>query len=329
MKEILNLSGYSVDMERYNYSWEEVKKFVHAMECSGVELLIGGEYDQTIPRDLISSVHLPGWLGWIRLWREPDTVPIDCDPYKLAYYYGAASQESLIQTFCANLKNAKQLGAAYAVFHITHIELEDFFTRNHRYSSFEVLSSAASFLNVVCRNFWRGGPPVTLGFENLWWPGLTFLSQEEIDYFTKQLAFDNWIFVLDTGHMMNALNVSHEEEGIFQVLSQIAQLSHATRQRIKSVHFQCSVSGIYQKEHCFCDPPFGFAELPYAQQISQLMPMIAEIDQHRPFTNGACFRILEILKPEYVVHEFTSTSRKEFEEKIKTQKNTLKKCTEL
>lgn len=323
MKEIINISGYSVDLERYHNSWEGVRNFINRMGCSGVELLMGGEYDETIPRDLISSVHLPGWLGWIRLWREPETVLAECDPFKHAYYYGAATPEALIRTFCDNLDKAVKLGAVYAVFHITHIELDEFFTRNHRYSHHEVLSSAASFLNTACMNYPSGEPPVTIGFENLWWPGLTFLSQEEVDFFTKQLEFNNWIFVLDTGHMMNAGDIRTEQGGIVYVISALDGLSESTIKRIKAIHFQCSTSGKYQRKHFFRDPPSGFYSLPYGDQISLLMPMVAKLDEHRPFSDPWCKKIIEVIKPDYLVHEFTSKSKEEFEGKIKTQKNTL------
>ncbi|HOJ95625.1 MAG TPA: hypothetical protein PK024_02125 [Methanospirillum sp.] len=294
------------------------------MDCSGVELLIGGEYDTSIPRDLISSVHLPGWLGWIRLWREPESVPAACDPFKQAYYYGAATPEALIRTFCENLEKAANLGAAYAVFHITHIELEDFFTRKHRYSYKEVLSSAASFLNTICMNYSDGEPPVTIGFENLWWPGLTFLSQSEVDFFTGQLEFNNWIFVLDTGHMMNAGDIRTEKDGIVYVMSALERLSEKTIQRIRSIHFQCSTSGTYQKEFFFREPPSGFSSLSYGDQMSLLMPMIANLDQHQPFTIPDCCQIIRKIKPDFLVHEFTSRSKEEFGVKIRTQKNTLK-----
>lgn len=324
MKEVLNISGYSVDLKRYNNSWEEVRKFVNTMGCSGVELLIGGEHDNTIPLDLISSIHLPDWLGWLRLWREPESVPVDCEPFKLAYYFGAATPEDLIRTFIDNLEKAAGLGATYAVFHVTHIELDAFFTRDHRYTTREVLFSAASFLNTACKNFPKGEPPVTIGFENLWWPGLTLLSQDEIDFFTNHLEFDNWFFVLDTGHMMNAMDTRTEEDGIRKILSVMDTLSSATLERIRAVHFHCSMSGKYQEENFFCDPPSGFSSLMYGEQISLLMPMVAKLDQHRPFTNPECKMILQKVNPDYLVHEFISRTKEEFEEKIRTQKNCLK-----
>ncbi|NLW77610.1 MAG: hypothetical protein GXY18_14505, partial [Methanomicrobiales archaeon] len=250
-------------------------------------------------------------------------VPPDCDPFKQAYYYGAATPEALVRTFCDNLDKAAKLGAAYAVFHITHIELDEFFTRNHRYSHHEVLSSAASFLNTVCINYPGGEPPVTIGFENLWWPGLTFLSQDEVDFFTEQLEFDNWIFVLDTGHMMNAGDIRTEQGGIVYVISALDGLSESTIKRMKAIHFQCSTSGVYQREHFFRKPPSGFSSLSYGDQISLLMPMVAKLDEHRPFSDPWCKKIIEVIKPDYLVHEFTSKSKEEFVGKIKTQKNTL------
>lgn len=323
MQDIINFSSYSVDLSRYDHSWDEVTRFVRREEFSGIELLLGGEHTATVPPDLVTSVHLPGWLGWIRLWREPETIPEDGDFFQQEYYFGGASRKHFMRTFRRYLSQAASVKANYAVFHITHIELDEFFTRNHRYTHEEVLSSAASFLNAACSVFPGGEPPVAIGFENLWWPGLTFLSEDTIDFFVHQLAFDNWIFVLDTGHMMNALQVSTEEEGIEKVLRTITRLSGKTLEKMVAVHFQCSTSWVYQKEHFFRPPPSGFESLSYEEQISLLMPMVSELDQHRPFTNPRCREIIDLVRPEYLVHEFTSRSREELEEKVRIQRETL------
>lgn len=323
MKELINFSGYSVDLERFDNSWDEVAAFTRTMGCTGIELLIGGEYDTSIPPDLVTSVHLPGWLGWVRLWREPETVPADCDPNKLLYYFGAQTREELIRIFTDNLEKSANLGARYAVFHVTHIELEDFFTRRHRYTHEEVLTASAELLNAVCSQYPGGEPPVTIGLENLWWPGLTFMYQEEVDLFTSRLSFDNWIFVLDTGHLMNALEVTSEEEGVQQVIRKIKSLSPDTIDKIRSVHLQCSVSGDYQKKHFYQEPPEGFSDLSYSEQISLLMPMITQLDRHDPFLLPQCREILDYLSPDYVVHEFISRSKEELEEKLTVQRRTL------
>src|SRR5690606_12046027 len=135
-------------------------------------------------------------------------------------------------------------------------------------------------------------------------PGLTFLSQAEVDFFTEKLEFDNWIFVLDTGHMMNAGDIRTEQNGIKYVISALDGLSKRTIQRIGSVHFQCSTSGAFQREHFFREPPSGFSSLSYGDQISLLMPMVANLDEHRPFTSPDCHRIIRKIKPDFLVHEF-------------------------
>lgn len=107
------------------------------------------------------------------------------------------------------------------------------------------------------------------------------------------------------------------------VISALDGLSESTIKRMKAIHFQCSTSGVYQREHFFRKPPSGFSSLSYGDQISLLMPMVAKLDEHRPFSDPWCKKIIEVIKPDYLVHEFTSKSKEEFVGKIKTQKNTL------
>ncbi len=327
MQELTNFSGYSVDLDRYNGSWDEVSKMIQSFGLSGIELLTGGENDLRTPDNLVKTVHLPGWLGWVRLWREPETIPINCEPLREQYYFGGKQPVDLLENFINNLNHAALLHPAYAVFHVTHIELDEFFTRKHRYTTKEVLATTVSFLNTVSSQFPDGEPPVTIALENLWWPGLTFGSPEEVKYLEDKLEFNNWHYILDTGHMMNMLCVDNEREGIDHILQLLKRLPNSTIERIRSVHLQCSTSGTFQKENFFCEPPVGFNDFPYIDQLSILMPLVAQLDQHRAFTDPKCREIVEFIKPDYIVHEFTSTNRKEFEDKLEIQIGTFHKYT--
>jgi hypothetical protein len=321
MKQLINFSEYPEDLKRFDYDWEEVRSFTRQEGLDGIELLIRNDTTtHNIPGSLVKTVHLPGWYGWTRTWRDPHTIQADCDPSEITYYYGAATPQELLHSFRRNIDRSASLGAAYGVLHVSHVELEEVYTQTFRYSSKEVLSAAASFVNAACSYYPHGEPPVTLAFENLWWPGLTFRSEEEVQFFTDLLNFDNWMFLLDTGHLMNGLNVRNEQEGIRKVISALELLSDETIERIRAVHMQCSTSGIYQQSHLWCSPPPSFSSMSYGEKMVNLMQHIPRIDEHLPFSENSCTEIIDLIQPEYLVHEFITRSREELQEHIRKQK---------
>ena len=321
MLELVNFSEYPEDLERFSYDWEEVRKFTKKEDIDGIELLIGSDINSPdIPDGLVKTVHLPGWFGWARTWKDPHTIPSDCEPLEVKYYYGAATPEALLNSFQTNVERAKNLGAAYGVLHVSHVELEEVYTHSFRYNSKEILSTAASFVNTVCSNYPNGEPPVTLAFENLWWPGLTFLSEEEIQYFTDLLDFENWMFILDTGHLMNGLDVRNEQDGIKKVVSTIEMLSDKTIEKIRAVHMQCSTSGAYQQTYLKCSPPPSFSLMSYSDKMIDLMQHIPLIDEHRPYSDRSCKKIIDLVQPEFLVHEFITHSKEELRKNIRKQK---------
>lgn len=323
MYELMNFSGYPVDFSRFDNNWEEVRRYVSEEGFDGIELLLGGEHTHSAPPDLVHSVHLPGWLGWNRVIREPESIPPDIDQAEENYFFGARDQESLTRSFQSLLREADSLSAKYAVFHISHIELPDIYTGDHRYTSEQVLSASAEFLNRVCSEYKNGEPPVTIGCENLWWNGLTFSRPEETEYFMDSLEFDNWAFVLDTGHLMNRLSVTDESAGIREVVHLAESLPDSIVERIKSVHLQCSTSGFFQKDFHSEKAPAGFESMSYMEKISHLIPYISQIDEHRAFSDPASREIISTLEPDYLVHEFVTRSREEHQTKIRQQRKVL------
>ena len=324
MQELVNFSTYEVDLERFNHQWDEVKKFCATENLDGIELLLGDVHQKPdLPRGLVKTVHLPGWFGWTRTWTDPHSIPDTADPLEIAFYYGAKGPGTLLSTFCTRLNEAAGLHANYGVLHVSHVELDEVYTQKFKRSSQEILFAAASFVNAVAATYHKGEPPVPIAFENLWWPGLTFQSEEDVQYFTELLQFDNWLFLLDTGHLMNHLQVCNEAEGISKVISTLKGLSPETRERIRSVHLQCSTSGPYQHNHLYRSPPDGFASMPYPRKMTELMQHIPHIDEHRPFSDTGCREIIDLINPDYLVHEFITQSREELTGYIRMQKDTI------
>lgn len=324
MQELVNFSTYEVDLDRFNNNWEEVQSFCKEEGLDGIELLYGSDPGENQPpSDLVKTVHFPGWFGWTRTWSDPHSIPQSADPDEIAYYFGAKDPGHLLKTFCSLINSARAYHASYGVLHISHVELDEVFTRTFRKKTHDVLFAAASFVNAVAASYPGGEPPVPIAFENLWWPGLTYQSDAELQYFMDLLQFDNWIFLLDTGHLMNHLEVKTEAEGIRKVVSTLKKLSPQTRERIRSIHLQCSTSGHYQKEYFYCPPPSGFENLPYREKMAALIHYIPHIDEHRPFSLKECREIISLIEPDYLVHEFITESVDELRDKIRKQKTLI------
>jgi len=324
MQELMNFSLYDVDLQRFNHKWEDVQGFCRQEGLDGIELLLGdNQLIQNIPRDLVRTVHLPGWFGWTRTWAEPQSLPTGADPLEISYYYGADNPHSLLTKFRSLLDTAANLDADYGVLHISHVELDEVYTQTFNKTTKEILSYAASFVNTTAASYPHGEPPVPIAFENLWWPGLTFQYEEDIRYFVDLLEFDNWIFLLDTGHLMNRFQIETEKKGIEKVVSTLLGLSTEIRDRIRSIHLQCSTSGAYQKKWLHCSPPYGFGSMSYLEKMTCLMEHIPHIDEHRAFSDRSCTDIIDLINPDYLVHEFITRSREELQQNIRTQRNLI------
>ena len=165
-----------------------------------------------------------------------------------------------------------------------------------------------------------------LFFENLWWPGLTFLDSDAISHFTEQLDFDNWAFVLDVGHLMNATRVCKKEEcAVDTVLEVLSKLPEDIVDRIEGMHFHHSLSGDVMQSGPDTPVPEGFAQMPFFDRLGKTMEIVERMDQHMPFTHERCSEIVEYVSPDYLTHEFIIHDLQSIDEKIRTQRSALNK----
>lgn len=321
MQQLLSVPEDRVGRNHLRHSWEVVGSFIRAEGLDGIELVLGnGPGRVPIPDDLVKTVHLPIWPGWIRPWKDPQSISAGDNPTRITAHYGAATPEQLMERYCQNLSRAASFQAAYAVIHASHYEPGENGTQPGRYSPREIISAAASFANALASRYPGGEPPVTLAFENLWFPGLTFLTPGDAEYFTGLLNFDNWIFVLDTGHLMSALQTSSERDGIRNVVRVIGRIPAATRQRIRAVHLHCSTSGEHRLEQC---PPMALAGMTYRKRALALADYHHQIDEHRPFSDPACRKIVAMLRPNFLVHEFVANTPERMQAAIRQQRALL------
>nr|WP_320161096.1 hypothetical protein [uncultured Methanoregula sp.] len=317
MQQVLSVPEDRVSRNHLRHSWDVVRSFIRAEGLDGIELVLGNRCGEVpVPDNLVKTVHLPIWPGWIRPWKEPQSIPAGGDPAEIAAHYGAGTPENLMKRFSRNLARAKAYRAAYAVVHASHHEPGETGAQPGRYLPREILAATASFANTLASRSSGGEPPVTLAFENLGSSGLTFLSPQDTEYFTGLLTFNNWIFVLDTGHLMNALQAENEREGVRDVIRVIGRLPKEAKTRIRAVHFHCSTSGRWQGRHHPPERPV----MTWQERARARSDHHRSIDEHRPFSDPACRKIVAMIRPEFLVHEFVANTPEAMQAALRQQR---------
>lgn len=320
MQHVINFSTHAIHLDQFDHDWEQVRAFVSRLGLDGIELLIGDDPPPALPPGLVQGVHLPYWIRWLEIWHNGPDAAIA--PEERLFLAGGARDAAHMVAIQRRLwQQAAALRPRYAVFHVGHVTLEESFTRQHAYSAERVVRATIDLLNATAATFPDGEPPVRLWLENLWWPGLTFTDPDLAERFVKELNFDNWGFVLDTGHLINTCpTVTDEDAAVDLVIETLARLSPQVRARIEGVHLSLSLSGVYQRAASL---PADFSTLPFAERYALARDHVALIDQHHPFTTPRCRAIIAAVGPQVVTHELLRHSREEAEYHVSLQYGAL------
>jgi sugar phosphate isomerase/epimerase len=323
MLQLFNFSVYTTHIGLYDGDWSAVADFAARQGFDGIELLIGAEPVPELPPGLVRGVHLPYWIRWLEIWRDGLAAAIPADERQFLAD-GARDAAHMVALQRELWCRAAALHPRYAVFHVSHVTMEEAFTRDYAFSAEEVVSATIDLLNATAATFPGGEPPVRLWLENLWWPGLTFTDPPLAEWLVAELRFANWAFVLDTGHLINTDPViADEDAAVDLVLARLARLSPRVRARIEGLHLNLSLSGAYQRKSQAAGIPAGFDALPFAERYTLARDHVAEIDQHRPFTTSRCREIIDAVRPAVVTHELLMRTRAELERNLTVQYRAL------
>ncbi len=320
MEELVNFSVYDHDIDRFGGNWNELERFLASFGLNGVELLIGYDPLPGIPSRLVRGVHLPSFMGWLRVWERSIDFPDNAEDWEIRMLYGARTPAELQERVRTVLEHAALLSPEYAVFHACYIEPAQVYATVPHRDDAHVLDVLAEFLNGICAGFPGGEPPVRILFENLWWPGLTFLDGSVAERFAEQLAFDNWGYMFDTGHLLAALRTcATEDEAVDVLLPVIDALPETVLDRIEGVHLHCSLHPEECRAALKVPMPEGFETLSLMDQYKEVMGLIGAMDQHKPFSTPRCAEVVEALDPAFCTHEFVTRSLEEFRGAIARQ----------
>lgn len=301
MKKLFNLTIYGLAW--FNNDWQELKKFCQENDFAGVELLATGlKIDQQfleIPSDLIKGLHLSYQIDWLGVDNQQES------DYK-----------KLVASYRRELELASKLGVDYVVFHAGNSGLEEVLKGEFRFTNTEILNALAKIINKVLVDL---DLDFKLLFENLWVQGLDLLDPQETISFLEKINSDQAALLLDTGHLLNTSSNIKNEQAALDYIEKILMSYPQVNNLFVNLHLHKSLSlknrleirnAIYQK----------FKKLQNSVEKEKLVgKFISMVDQHLPFTKKSPKKILEIIEPDYVIHEFVCLQKEKFIKNLKAQ----------
>ena len=305
----MNITTSYDDVCRFS-SADDLENFYKSHGCDGLEVMPLDNYD---PADL-----------------EHPIPPEKCSLIRSSMVRGVhccclgdwmdKDREELIRHYRKDLDYAKRMGAEYVVFHVVQVNDEEGFTYVMQHEDREVLTAAASFINELLEgqdyDFW-------FLMENLWWPGLNFLSPEDTRYLLERVHYEKKGFMLDTGHFLHTNpDLKTQEEGV-DYLNQMLDEHGDLVSYIKGIHLQQSLTGDYVKE--WLSTRHELPEDP-AERFCKVYEHIFKIDKHEPFTAEGVPAMVQRIQPLYVTYEYITRSREELGKYLDQGKILLMDC---
>lgn len=294
MKQLFNyypLAEYEAELtERYG----SFGAYLTACGLDGAEVFLPTEYHKDLARHTV-GIHLPYLPHWTAFWKGDEARlrgQFASREERRAYFSGADTREEWTERVRASIRRALCYKPEYLVWHVSEADRDEIYTRDFHYTNEDVLEATAELFYCVADIIPHDVPVL---FENLWWPGLTLTDRRETEAFFRMIDRDSAGIMLDTGHLMNTNTaLQSEEEAADYILRTVDSLGDLAS-RIRGMHLQCSLSGDYVTH--------ALRRRPRELSAETEMAHIAAIDEHRPCQTDAMRRVIDHIRPSWLVHE--------------------------
>jgi hypothetical protein len=323
MKFLTNISNHKSHMDWFDNDSRQVEDFLNRNRLDGFELIFHGNFTTgPYPEQSIHGIHMCYWPVWLDFWRGDEKALLRQFQThdNIKHYYGGMNKKSLIDQCRAEFKRAQELKAGYVVFHVSHVELDHIYDWDFTYNDWDVLKAAAELANEVFGYEDRG---VAVLFENLWWPGLNFMSPKLVKEFYDLIAYPRKGFMLDTGHLMiTNRKLTDEVEACEYILDMATSLGRL-KNEIKGIHLSKSFAGEYLNlDHGAKKQGLTEIEDIWERNI-EARKHIIKIDQHNPFEESVIKKVIDDLQPDYVIYELLPKNLIELEAVVTIQNRAL------
>ncbi len=322
MERLFHLSTTPRQLELFDEDWDEIKNFVEKQNMDGIEIGLTQTYPlEKIPKEIVRGVHLSFYPMWIDFFRQDQDrlSQVFKTKEEIVKYYGGDTPDILVQNYKLQYQRAKELDAKYMVFHVSHILPEDSFTFKYNYTDKEIFEETLKLINEV---FDEEEGPMLL-FENLWWPGLTYLDKELAEDFINRVNYKNKGYLLDVSHLILTNKHIGNENEAYNYIAKVYKELGDTAKWIKAVHLNKTLPKVYMKrDHLYTLDQYKKAKDSRQKQMI-LKRHINQMDGHKPFDHPVAKKIIELLNPVYCVYETAPISRYELAYFIKKQNEAL------
>ena len=319
MLALTNLSNADCDVENVlQNSADTLPTLLRVHELDGIEFMLCVPWDRVMfPPTYIKGVHLMFWPTWVDFWRGDRAALMEefGSEENIHSYYGSLNVSDWVEAWKENLRQAAECQPNYIVFHVAHNRTSEMYARRFSMSDEPVIRATIELVNAIVSEIPQG---CRLLFENLWWPGLTFCEPRFAAMLLEGVNCENAGFMLDVGHLMNTnFDLRSEEDGAVYVAKIYHNLG-SLRKFVYGVHLHQSLSGAYTRE--MIHRHAGECRLP---DWRETLDYVRHVDRHEPFRTDAARRIIDMVQPDYLVHEFLHRSRADMEQKLRTQRFVL------
>jgi len=305
----------------FNNDYNKLKIFLDSYKLNGIEAILynPGNLD-SIPKDLVKGLHLIYWPMWLDLWlnNKENLYKEFLNDKNVLKYYGFNEKEGFIHKYNEEFESAKKLYCEYMVFHVSHISIEETYTRNFEYSNKKILSETIKLINSV----FIGEGPMLL-FENLWSAGLNFLDYDLTKYFIENINYKNKGFVLDISHLLitnkNISTYTQAIDYINQVLNNLGDL----KKYIKVIHLNKSCFDDYIRDNHNAKAKVSNEKIDFMEKLVDVYKHISKIDTHIPFEYSGISSIITSINPDWLVYEFLPSDLSDWRKKIIIQNKYL------
>lgn len=319
MQQLVNFSNVEYEINQIlSGDVQKLEKLFSAYSLDGMELTLYDDWDEKLyPPSWMKGVHLRFWPNWMDFWRDDYTALTLEFGGETAYQsvYGV-TKEAWIYKWKQHIHQAVSTGAGYVVFHVSNARTSELYNREYRYTSEDVINATIELVNIITEELPEG---TALLYENLWWPGLTFCRPDLAEKLIRETKHHNTGFMLDTGHLMNTnwelRNEQEAQEYIFQVVDNLGVLA----EKIQGVHLHKSFSGDFVRQ--VQEKYKGKSTNPLKWEDT--FAYIAKVDWHKPFETDVAKKLVDKIKPKYLVHEFIQDNWQDWCSKLKIQQKAL------
>lgn len=317
VKLLTNFAVYDGCLDEYG-SADALAADCAELGLDGIEVVWGHEDSTslTFPKDLVVGYHLLFFSTWVDFWvgdkpallEEFDTWDAvkDC--------YGAETRDELVARFRRDLQRAIDLGAEYAVFHVSDVLMQECFTREFSHTDRQVCDCACEIINRV---FDGMDADLALLVENQWWPGFTFCDPAMTRRLLDGIEYDNVGIMLDTGHLLNSNTKLRTQRQALDYIRDCYDAHGDVARKVRGLHLHQSLSGEYV-ERTLGFVPADFAG-DYMQRFTSSYRHVLNIDRHEPWTDPAVAELVRYIGPEWVTNELSFSSRAEHNERLRIQ----------